>query len=375
MALARIITRSQACSRELALDLLARGYAVEIVSPDKIPDNIADLELRLDAGPGDQLIATVESHDGERSASLDFVHHLKAPMVDFKRRPPELPPPVHAQAVRVPEHPVRFNVEPNVESVTPPAEAPKLAPKNVSPAAPIPRNRDIDSQAAPHLIVPQVPSPQSPPEPPGYFPVVDAVVAPPATVPATISEPATVAPRQKVDRRDHSEGWRWRAALTFAAVVLLAAILGFGLRRIGKSSAPNSAGLPVEKGAAVSIDANSRAAADSGMNPRKPDPLAALPPAVPSEANSGPVAKAAPVAQAGAPGRIPPARFSRKHTDDSIIARNTVTYLDKRFEPAPKPKSAKQFARRHPKSRPHGGGVIAANSVTYLDKPVPKPVK
>ncbi len=51
MALARIITRSNARSRELALDLLARGYAVEIISPDKIPDNIADLELRVDAGP------------------------------------------------------------------------------------------------------------------------------------------------------------------------------------------------------------------------------------------------------------------------------------------------------------------------------------
>ena len=50
MALARIITRSNAWSRELEFDLLARGYAVEIVSPDKIPDNIADLELRVDAG-------------------------------------------------------------------------------------------------------------------------------------------------------------------------------------------------------------------------------------------------------------------------------------------------------------------------------------
>jgi hypothetical protein len=88
MALARIITRSQACSRELAIDLLARGYAVEIVSPDSIPDNIADLELRVDTVLGNQLVASVEAHDGERSASLDFLHHLKAPMVDFMRRPP-----------------------------------------------------------------------------------------------------------------------------------------------------------------------------------------------------------------------------------------------------------------------------------------------
>src|SRR5260370_20275708 len=91
MALARIITRSHAGSRELALDLLARGYAVEIVSPDKIPENIADLELRIDTGLADRLTATVEAHDGERSASLEFVHYLKAPMVDFIRRPLESP--------------------------------------------------------------------------------------------------------------------------------------------------------------------------------------------------------------------------------------------------------------------------------------------
>src|SRR5271170_3083533 len=89
MPLARIITSSQACSRQLAIDLLARGYTVEIVSPDKIPDNLADLELRVDAFPGDQLIATVEAHDGDRTASLEFIHHLKAPMGDFVRRPPD----------------------------------------------------------------------------------------------------------------------------------------------------------------------------------------------------------------------------------------------------------------------------------------------
>jgi hypothetical protein len=59
MALARIITRSQPCSRQLALDLIARGYAVEIVSPDSIPDNLADLELRVEEDPGNQLVASV----------------------------------------------------------------------------------------------------------------------------------------------------------------------------------------------------------------------------------------------------------------------------------------------------------------------------
>src|ERR1700694_4819004 len=89
MALARIISHSHSCSRELALDLIARGYAVEIVSPDSIPDNLADLELRVQEDHGNQLVARVQAHNGDRSASIEFVHHLKTPMVACIRRPPE----------------------------------------------------------------------------------------------------------------------------------------------------------------------------------------------------------------------------------------------------------------------------------------------
>jgi hypothetical protein len=65
-----------------------------------------------------------------------------------------------------------------------------------------------------------------------------------------------------------------------------------------------------------------------------------------------------------------------------LIARDTVTYLDKRLEQrasdrrAPKAKPAKPLARRHSSSRKHDGGVIAANTVTYLnDKPSRKAAK
>src|ERR1700732_3666451 len=108
MALARIITRSNPCSRQLALDLLGRGYAVEIVSPDSIPDNLADLELRVEEDPGNQLVASVEAHNGERSVSLEFLHYLKAPMPDFIRRPPE-----PHEAVHSPEKPARFIADQN----------------------------------------------------------------------------------------------------------------------------------------------------------------------------------------------------------------------------------------------------------------------
>jgi hypothetical protein len=178
MALARIITRSQSFSRELALDLIARGYAVEIVSPDSIPDNLADLELRVEEDPGNQLVASVEAHNGDRSASLEFVHQLKAPMVDFIRRPPE-----PHEAVHSPEKPARFNADQNGEVVEPPADAPQLAPETVSPAAEILHDAELvpelnrDDGACPVLPPHQSPSP--PVQPPGHVAAVVSTMARP----------------------------------------------------------------------------------------------------------------------------------------------------------------------------------------------------
>jgi len=87
MPLARIISRSATGCRELAIDLLARGYAVEIVEPDKIPDNFADLELRVEP-PAPKIVAANAFQDNEGPVSLDFVQHLKDPMPTFMRRPP-----------------------------------------------------------------------------------------------------------------------------------------------------------------------------------------------------------------------------------------------------------------------------------------------
>jgi hypothetical protein len=59
-----------------------------------------------------------------------------------------------------------------------------------------------------------------------------------------------------------------------------------------------------------------------------------------------------------------------------VIARDTVTYLDKRFQPAPKTTAAKRAAPHPPASHKHSNGVIAANSVTYLNgKSSPKSPK
>lgn len=48
MPLARIITESVDDSLELAMQLCARGFLVETVSPDQVPDTPADLEVRME---------------------------------------------------------------------------------------------------------------------------------------------------------------------------------------------------------------------------------------------------------------------------------------------------------------------------------------
>ena len=126
MALARIITHSQVCSRELALNFLTRGYAVEVVSPESVPVDKADLELRVDIGPGDQLIAKVQAHDGELAASLEFVRDLKAPTVSFMRGPSEL-----REAVRFSVEPANFNTTAGVEGMGTLPDVPRPAPSNI----------------------------------------------------------------------------------------------------------------------------------------------------------------------------------------------------------------------------------------------------
>jgi hypothetical protein len=57
----------------------------------------------------------------------------------------------------------------------------------------------------------------------------------------------------------------------------------------------------------------------------------------------------------------------RSHRE-TAIARDTVTYLDPRYKPAPKVQPARTATRRHSPSHGQSGGVVAANSVTYLNQ-------
>lgn len=376
MALARIITRSETCSQELALVLVARGYTVEIVSPDKVPNNIADLELRVDAGSGDELVANVEAHRGERTASLKFVHHLKAPLLDFPSRPSEF-----GDAADSSGEPVSFTTGSGIETTELPARILLLPPRVISPAVePLP-NRELDPEIDPEinpeidpeinpedrarLIAPEFLLP--PEEPPVYLAVEDTAVSQPAMAagtPATAQRMPSMAQETSApllhaaQLRNLFAGWtpaswpvasrQWRAALAFASLVLLAVLVGFGGRHDGKAATKSS-----------EVSPSGRIVALTGMNPPRavgaaenraaePGQVSSVPwwpTAADSETGSSHALKEPQVAKSGTPTANARTAVSGKR-DNDLIARDTVIYLDKRFKPAPKAKRAKPIARQ-----------------------------
>ncbi|MGD0909504.1 MAG: hypothetical protein ABSA96_18130 [Candidatus Acidiferrales bacterium] len=376
MALARIITRSHACSRELALDLLARGYTVEIVSPESIPDNIADLELRVDTTPANQLIASVEAHEGGRTASLEFLHHLKAPMVDFMRRTPEADEAVHVPGAD------SFEAQPGTEEAKMPSPARQTAAKTASPAVellpdpgsnlPKPDFREFDMGPSARVILPIDPLPSASIAPPNLFVVEGSTIGLPTIVPSMAQ-----LPKRAAQRRDQSVGWFSPAALTFAGVVLVALVLGFGMRSGVKTPVQNSGAAPGENVAAASTGVSLSSAAGPAKEDEKDSgvvPASAAAPAIESGKGSAKVPGESRVAKrrtatAAAAKTLRSSAATHEH-GDGLIARDTVTYLDERYRPAPKAKPADDFAGQHPTSHKHGR-VVAANTGSNLNKPAP----
>ncbi len=347
MPFARIITRFDAGAHELALLLLERGYAVEIVSPDSIPDNFADLELRLDNDSGDELVSNVKAQSNGHTASFDFVHRLKTPIGDF---------PVVHEEFRPLEIPVTFNAE-RVSEVEPVAAASEVA----------------------------LPEPVTEPSP--STPEASTISMSPAVPVAT--------PTCESPQRSRSAWLYGRAALACASVVLLALFLVFGIRPSGTGVVQRSGKVDSSEVAAASVGGDALKALDVAKEPQAKEPQKKLEKesakgpgiSLPVAGSSSPVKpegnsrrasgkSPAPKIAAGAGSSRPRSRSesSGRH-GDGLIARDTVTYLDGRYRPAPKTKSQSHVARRQPASRKHGG-VIAANTVTYLDtKPSSQPAK
>lgn len=346
MALARIISRSPQCSRELALDLLARGYAVEIVSPDAIPDNFADLELRVEADPSNDLTANVAVHDGGHSTSLDFVHHLRAPMVDFVRRPQET-----GQAAYFPDSPVNFNAEPGLfDEIQLP---PKVSERTLAPV-----NQALkllpDPEEGTRLIIPpeQVLPPAKECEEEEVRTGITIIIH------RSRSKPR---PKLKPKPANASGGWFLRTAVGFAAVVVLAVVLGRGLHRDGGVSFAQNSPIEAPK-AAPAEEANVFAAAE----PQRPTVTAAMGTPV-----SGSPGKGTGVSQepASPKPQTPPSNSSvessLRKTDD-LHTPDAVIYRDKPIAQVAKNTSA----RRHKGRRKHYADLVATDTVTYLDRTI-----
>jgi hypothetical protein len=291
MALARIITHSDLCARELAFHLLGRGYAVEIVSPDFIPNNFADLELRVDGQSGDQLVASLEAHAGQHTAALEFVHRVKAPMEEFTLTPPVVVP-------RVLDNPVVIKVDPDVADIEADVDSANAAPQSLElESLPI---EAMPSEAKSAATIER----QTPGEPLSYFARQTSSIALPLTGPAVILP--TWKP-QLIDRAIERKSVV-PAALTLAAIVLLALFLAFGVRQTAKASdgsfTPTSAAAMPDKEIAPSPRSEKVATVD------RPSP-------------NRPVV--------GRP------KVATSHRADRI-APNTVVYLDSRYKPLSKPK-------------------------------------
>lgn len=175
MPLARIITDSVDDSLELTMQLRARGFLVETVSPDQIPSTPADLEVRLEeCSPEDVLSKAAEVTENE-----DLWVFVAPGALDERARPirtiPLLP---HAFDVPIPRMiPTKFETwpveamgenhpSPGVAPLTGmpvrmPAEIP-LAPGNGDGKNEVAADLKKESAAVPPVIVPGAPATPTP---------------------------------------------------------------------------------------------------------------------------------------------------------------------------------------------------------------------
>jgi hypothetical protein len=185
--------------------------------------------------------------------------------------------------------------------------------------------------------------------------IAKQVIAKQAIAKLAIARLAIARTVRKWEWRNLPPGWSfWGIALTVLGAVLLALVLGFGMRRTGRASA-------AQNSAAASTDMNLLNATghnkDAGRNPVPP-------PANKSEQNSNYMPKESEVAKAAAAAADSGAVVPRRHGDD-LIAPDTVTYFHQRtFDEAPsRAKASHPSATLQPSSRKLDG-VIAANAVS-----------
>jgi hypothetical protein len=342
MAFARIISRSPQCSRELALDLLTRGYAVEIVSPDAIPDNFADLELRVEADASNDLAANVAVRTGDHSTSLDFVHHLKAPMVDFLRRPPETGPAAH-----FPDSPISFNAEGLFDQI----ELPPPVSERALPPAHQPLKLLPDPEEGPSLIIP--------PEqvlPPAQEPEHEHVRTGITIIIHRLRSKSKIKLKLKPKPANASGRWFLRTAVGFAAVVVLAIVVGRGVRRDGSTSSVQNSAVESRQ-TAPAEEANVFAVHE----PQRPTDTAAGSPVAGSQEERARLSTN--LLPPSAPSVSSNSRIeSSLRKADALKTPDAAVYRDKPIA------QVARNARHHKRRRRHDNGLVAADTVTYIDR-------
>jgi len=323
------------------MDLLARGYVVEVVSPDAIPDNFADLELRVEADPSNDLTANVSVHDGQHSNSFNFVHHLKEPMVDFVRRPPETGP-----ATYFPDGLVSFNGEPALfDAIELP---PEVAEQPMLPSNQVLKLPDEPQKADRPITLPEQGLPSVKESEERHVRRGITLIIHRSRIKPKLK--VTLKFKRKTKPVNVSGGLFLRWAANLAIGIVLAIVLARGVRREGGASSAQS--LPVA--GAVNVFA--------GRQSTRPAVSAAAEGPV-----SGSVEKAGKGSTSSALPGAPPVSSSAnvesslRKTDD-LGTPEAAVYRDQ---------AVAQFVRstRHHKGHAkHDAGLIAADTVHYLDK-------
>lgn len=311
MALARIITRSHQYAQQLALDLLARGYAVEIVSPDATPSGPADLELRVVAGGAEAAGQVTEGREPDKkSRSIEYLQRLKPMMADLLRKWP-----TSEEKVSGKDAGFSFNAEQQeTGDVELPSAADQPSAQHELSAQPTHIEEPVFADSA-RLI-----SPPAPPKP----------ASPSLSVFSITGEPI-VWEESETERGNRSEVWFWRAAVGFASVALLILVLGMALRR--------SPATPAHTGSTAGTQTVAATAQPSPVKPTTPSPasLTPLPPKAAVIAATVPAGTNAPKAKASAVIR-------RTKSTQSEEPDTTVTYFNTKAAEPPKENTAKQVS-------------------------------
>jgi hypothetical protein len=394
MPLARIITDSVDDSLELTMQLRARGFLVETVSPDQIPSTPADLEVRLEeCSPEDVLSKAAEVTENED------LWVFVAPGALDERAGPIRTIPLLPHAFDVPIRrmiPTKFETSWPVEAMGENRPSPVVAPltgTNVQMPAEIPlvpgnggkieiaANLKKESATVPPVIVPGAPASPTPDVPPKVKVVVlpklsEAPQIPevaeragpnPGLAPKATSRRVRLRGPYKISFQTGARFWKRIVVSSALAVVAGLLVAVVALRpHLSQSAKPATSAGPAAVGA--------------GVNPTKPPSSSAT-----VKSSTAPVGAPAQVAAPAVPpvaGRptpqvarpsVPP--IAAKPVAESAAAAAAKSPRDMQQNAPAKPATASPVPKNPNKAQPvrrHTGSseadIVAEDTVVFYDR-------